>query len=69
MPKLAQGETIEAQQYKQGRVSSIYFDNGKPMVEIAGERFPLSQIQGLDHQTSKRFFSGNSFPNQNGVRT
>ena len=56
------GEVIEAQQYKQGRVSSIYFDHGKPMVEISGERFPLSQIQGLDNQTNKKFAHAAPFP-------
>lgn len=67
MAKTADGEVIGASQIKQGRVSAISFEKGRPLVKVNGEFLPLSSIKSLSNQSEQRFSQADPLPLKQGL--
>ena len=50
-----EGENIAVSQFKKGRVSSVSYENGRPMGIVNGEKTPLSRVHKVSEVSEKRF--------------
>lgn len=49
------GEKINVEQFKKGRVSNVTFENGRPMAVVNGEYFPIGEVKGVNKRSESRF--------------
>lgn len=56
------GERIEVDQFKKGRVSSVNFENGQAVALVNGEKVPLAKVKGVSQQSERQFDQAVPFP-------
>ncbi len=49
------GEKIDVNLFKAGRISGVDFEDGRPVATINGEKLPLSNIKGASNQSERRY--------------
>ncbi len=58
----ADGEKISVNQFQRGRVTGVEFMNGRPMVKVNNDIFPLDKISGVNNVSEKRYDQASPLP-------